>query len=85
MRLVGTNDIDILFVIKKRDYKKYSEALEKAKRILPLKLHDIIQTKEDLTKNIKKQEKLIIDTISEGIILWGHDFLIEVIKDAIKK
>ena len=79
------NDIDILFVIKKSDYKKYSEALENIKRILPLKLHDVIQTKEDITKNIKKQEKLIIEAISEGIILWGHEFLIEAIKNAIKK
>ena len=79
------NDIDILFVIKKLDYKKYSEALEKVKRILPLKLHDVIQTKEDLTKNIKKEEKLIIEAISEGIVLWGHEFLIEAIKNAIKK
>ena len=79
------NDIDILFVIKKSDYKKYSEALENIKRILPLKLHDVIQTKEDLTKKIKKEEKLIIEAISEGIILWGHEFLIEAIKNAIKK
>ena len=79
------NDIDILFVIKKSDYKKYSEVLEKVKIILPLKLHDVIQTKQDLTKNIKKEEKLIIEAISEGIVLWGHEFLIEVIKNAIKK
>jgi len=79
------NDIDILFVIKKSDYKKYSEVLEKVKRILPLKLHDIIQTKEDLTKNIKKEEKLIIEAIPEGIVLWGHEFIIGVIKNAIKK
>lgn len=79
------NDIDIFFVIEKSDYKKYSENLEKVKVILPLKLHDVIQTKEDLTKNIKKEEKLIIEAISEGIVLWGHEFLIEVIKNAIKK
>jgi len=79
------NDIDVLFVIKKGDYKKYSEALEKAKTILPLKLHDVIQTKEDLTKNIKKEEKLIIKAVYEGNVLWGHEFLIEVIKNAIKK
>ena len=79
------NDIDILFVIKKGDYKKYSETLEKAKLILPLKLHDVIQTKEDITKNIKKEEKLIIDAIYGGIVLWGHEFLIGVIKNAIKK
>jgi len=79
------NDIDILFVIKKSDYKKYSEVLEKVKRILPFKLHDIIQTKEDLTKNIKKEEKLIIKAIFEGTVLWGHESLIKVIKNASKE
>ena len=79
------DDIDILFVIKKTDYKKYSWDLEKVKRILPLKLHDVIQTKEDLTKNIKKEEKLITEAIFEGIVLWGHELLIKVIKNAIKK
>jgi DNA-binding Lrp family transcriptional regulator len=79
------NDIDILFVIKKSNYNKYSEILEKAKRILPLKLHDVIQTREDIIKNIKADEKLILEVIYSGIILWGHEFLIEVIKDAIKK
>ncbi len=79
------NDIDILFVIKKSDYKKYSEVLEKTKRIFPLKLHDVIQTKEDLTKNIKKEEKLIMEAMSEGIVLWGHESFIEVIKNAAKK
>ena len=74
-----------MFVIKKSDYKRYSEILGKVKRILPLKLHDVIQTKEDLTKNIKKEEKLIIEAVSEGIVLWGHEFLIEVIKNAVKK
>ncbi|MBU2640057.1 MAG: hypothetical protein KKG75_05145 [Nanoarchaeota archaeon] len=79
------NDIDILFVIKKTDHKKYSEGVEKIKRILPLKLHDIIQTKEDLTEKIKKEEDIIVEAISSGIILWGHEFLIKVIKNAIKK
>ncbi len=79
------NDFDVLFVIKKPDYKKYSKALEKVKRVLPFKLHDVIQTKEDITKNIKKEEKLIIKAIFEGIVLWGHEFLIGVIKNASKK
>ncbi|MEK6952872.1 MAG: winged helix-turn-helix domain-containing protein [Nanoarchaeota archaeon] len=79
------NDIDVLFVIKKENYKKYSKILEKVKRALPLKIHDIIQTKEDLSKNIKKRESIILKAISEGVILWGHEFLIEVIKNDAEK
>jgi len=79
------DDIDVLLVIKKENYRKYSRILEKVKRTLPIHLHDIIQTKEDLSKNIKKREKIILKAISEGLILWGHEFLIEVIKNVAEK
>ena len=79
------DDIDVLLVIKKENYRKYSKILEKVKRTLPIHLHDIIQTKEDLSKNIKKREKIILKAISEGLILWGHEFLIEVIKNVAEK
>lgn len=79
------NDIDILFVIKKSDYKKYSEILERVKRAIPFKVHDVIQTKGDLIKSIKTEEEIVIKVILEGVVLWGHEFLIKVIKDAIKK
>ncbi len=79
------NDIDVLFAIGKSDYKSYNQVLEKVRRIIPFKLHDVIQTREDLIKNIKKGDKTIIKIISEGVILWGHDFLIGVIKNVAKK
>ena len=74
------NDIDAIFVIRKADYKKYTQSLEKVKMVVPFKLHDVIQTKNDLTKNIKKRDKILIKAISEGVVLWGHEFLIGVIK-----
>lgn len=79
------NDIDVIFVIRKADYKKYAEVLDKIKRVMPFKLHDIIQTKDDLNKNIRKRDKIIIKALSEGVVLWGHEFLIEVIKNAAKR
>jgi len=78
------NDIDILFVIKKSDYKEYSRIIDKVKKVMPFKLQDVIQTKEDLIKNMKKGEKITISIISKGVILWGHEFLIEVIKNVSK-
>jgi DNA-binding Lrp family transcriptional regulator len=79
------NDIDIVFVIKKADYKKYSQALDKVKMIMPFKLHDVLQTKEDLIKNIKKRDSIIIKAVSEGAVLWGHEFIIGVIKNAAER
>ena len=79
------NDIDVLFVIRKMDYKKYTQVLDNVKMVMPFKLHDIIQTKNDLTKNIRKRDKIIVNAISEGAVLWGHEFLIEVIKNVNKR
>ncbi len=74
------NDIDILFVIKKNNYTQYNLILDKVRIITPYKIHDVIQTKEDLIKNIKEESNLIYKILSEGIVLWGEDFLIEVIE-----
>ncbi|MFH1592046.1 MAG: winged helix-turn-helix domain-containing protein [Candidatus Woesearchaeota archaeon] len=79
------NDLDVIFVIGKADHKRYTETLEKVKRIVPLKLHDVIQTKIDLAKNIKNKESIIIDAISDGKVLWGHEFLIETIKNVAER
>jgi len=74
------NDIDLLFVVGKADYKKYHLALDKIKTVMPFKPHDIIQTKTDLIKNIEKRDPLIMKVLDEGVILWGQELLIEVIK-----
>lgn len=78
------NDLDILFVIKKADYKKYHPVLDKVKIVIPFKVHDVIQTKEDFKKNLQKRNKLTTKVLSEGAILWGQEFLVEVIKNAQK-
>ncbi|MBI5332225.1 MAG: winged helix-turn-helix transcriptional regulator [Candidatus Aenigmarchaeota archaeon] len=79
------NDIDILFVLQKKDYKKYTQLLDRVRMTMPYKLHDIVQTKEDLDKNIRKGDKIVIETISRGIVLWGHDFFIKVIKNVAER
>ncbi|MBI4439609.1 winged helix-turn-helix transcriptional regulator [Candidatus Woesearchaeota archaeon] len=79
------NDIDALFVIEKADYKKYSQYLDKVKMAMPFKLHDVIQTKDDLKENLKKRDKIIISAISDGVILWGHEFLVEVIRNVAER
>ena len=59
--------------------------LNEVRKIIPFKLHDVIQTKKDLTKNIRKGDKILLKAISDGAVLWGHEFLIEVIKNAVAR
>ncbi len=78
------SDLDILFVIKKSGYQKYKATLATVRDITPLKIQDVIQTAEDLEENFKKNDPVIIAAIRFGIVLWGFDALVEVIKDAHK-
>lgn len=76
------NDLDILFVLDKVNYKKYKKRLADVSDIIPVKIHDVIQTEEDLAANIKKKSKAVIDALKNGIILWGQERIIKVIKNA---
>ncbi len=78
-------DIDLFFVLKEGNFKKYKEETRKIYPAMPLKVQDIIQTKMDLTQNILKNEVMIIEILQKGFILWGQDNLMEIIKDGYSK
>ncbi|MEK6927044.1 MAG: hypothetical protein AABX11_01290 [Nanoarchaeota archaeon] len=74
------NDLDILFVIKKSNFDSYKKASKTIFQTIPIKVHDVIQTKEDMIQNIADKDKVIINIIRTGVILWGQDKLIEIVK-----
>mgnify|MGYP001593281830 CR=1 FL=1 len=78
----AANDIDVMIVIDKKDYKEVKNVLDKKRQILPKKIHSIELTEEDLKKNIKKMHEPIVDAIKNGIVLCGHEKYVEVIKNA---
>jgi hypothetical protein len=75
------NDLDVIFVIDKNKYKNYSEKIAVAKEIIPIKVHDVVQTFEDLKQNILSKDKIVLSALKEGVILWGYNVVIQVIKD----
>lgn len=78
------NDLDIMFVLEKKEFSAYKHALKQAKDIIPIKIQDMIQTTEDLEENLKKGDPVISEIVSRGIVLWGFDALVKVIKNASK-
>lgn len=78
------SDLDILFVIEKEKFVDYKKALTKVQLITPIKIQDVVQTKEDLIQNIRKQDPIIVEALKKGIALWGFELLAEVIQDARK-
>lgn len=73
-------DIDILLVFNKKNLRDIENLIDIINRIKSKKIHVVYQTKEDLIKNIKKQDKAVLEEIRTGIILWGRDFLVEAIR-----
>ena len=74
-------DLDLVFVVEKEDFEKYKQILTNVVNITPIKIQDIVQTEQDLTENIKKNDPIIVDALFSGIVLWGFETLSRVIKN----
>jgi predicted nucleotidyltransferase len=79
------NDVDLLLIIDKKDFKKIKKRIEQKNAILTKKIHPVFQTKNDLAKNITKKDPVVIDIIRSGIALKGWDTYVEVITDVASK
>lgn len=75
------NDIDIMIVIKKAEYKEVTKIIEKKQNILTKKIHTIELTANDLSQNIKQKKKAVIDIVRNAIILYGQDKYVEIMKN----
>jgi predicted nucleotidyltransferase len=75
------NDIDILIVFDKKNNSSINTFLNEKNQLLIKKLHPIKQTKEDIIKNIKKQDKVVVSAIKEGVVLRGYEKIIEMIRN----
>ena len=76
------SDLDVLFIIEKENYESYKQALVTIQDITPVKIHEIVQTQGDLVQNLKKHDPVVVSAIQTGIVLWGYETLVQVIKDA---
>lgn len=74
------NDIDVLFMTNKKKFPKLKKEIDDINLINMKKLHPIYQTEEDLKKNIKKRNKIILNAL-KGIFIFGEDVIIGLIKE----
>lgn len=75
------NDIDLLIVLEEKNDDKINSIIKSKNEILVKKIHLIKQTKEDMINNLKKQDKVVISAIKSGVVLFGFEKLVEMIKD----
>ena len=74
------NDLDLFFVIKDKNFKEYKKQTSLIFKTMPIKVHDVLQTEEDVVANLKKKDKVVIEILKTGIILWGFDKVIEMVE-----
>ncbi len=77
----NARDIDILLVFSKEKMRDIENLINEIREIKSKSIHAVYQTREDLIKNIKKQDMAVLEEIRTGIILWGRDFLVEAVKN----
>ncbi len=75
-----SNDIDLLVVSARHD-KEVDNVLAGKAEILPKRLHIIRLTTSELKSNIKRREAAILDIVKTGVILYGQDEYVEVLKN----
>jgi len=75
-------DLDVLFVIDRNSYGEFMKKLVKVKATSPIIIHELVQTTEDLLKNLKSHDPVIVGALRNGLTLWGYETLVGVIRRA---
>lgn len=75
------NDIDVMIVIDKKDVKEIDRIIKQKQEILPKNLHAIKLTHNDMIKNLNKKNKALIDIVKNGVVIYGQDKYVEIIKN----
>lgn len=69
-------DIDVIFITNEKRFPLLKKEVEEINTINIKKIHPVYQTKEDLIKNVKKGDSVILNAI-KGIVVIGNDFVIK--------
>ncbi|MEK6823739.1 MAG: HTH domain-containing protein [Nanoarchaeota archaeon] len=76
------NDIDILEIVSnKKDFLKIEKIVQKIQKTQIKKIHSESFTKEEFREEIKKPNKIFIDAIKKGIILFRQEKFIKFVRD----
>jgi len=77
----GFEDIDFLLIINSLKNKKINQITKNLNEINIKKIHLVKQTDKDFKKNIKEKNKIILNALKEGIVIFGHKKIIRAIQD----
>lgn len=75
------NDIDLLLVFRQKKMKLVKHFISEKNKILLKPIHPVIQSPNDIKKNLKKKDPVVLNALRRGYVLSGYDKLIEVVKN----
>ena len=79
------NDIDIVGVTNKNKFLEIEESLKKIQKTQIKKIHALNFTQSELKKELENPNKIFIDAIKKGIILFGQEKFIKFIREISRK
>ena len=74
------NDIDLLAVVDKKNFKAIEEKISKVQQTQIKKIHLIDLTKAEFNYELKKPNMVHMAAVKKGTILYGHDNFIQFVK-----
>lgn len=73
-------DVDTLFIINRGKSKPVEDFCMKLSNLRPKRVNPLLMTMADFRNNIKKQDKVVTDILKRGIILFGEDAAIDILR-----
>ena len=74
------NDIDIIGVAKEKKLAKINDKMLRIQGTLNKKIHSINLTQKEFKEELKKPNKVYLDALKKGVILFGQENFIEFVK-----
>lgn len=79
-----SNDIDILGVVSnKNNFLKIEKAIQKIQKTQLKKIHLENFTKKEFKKELKKPNKVFVDAIKKGVVLFGQEKFTKLIREVL--
>lgn len=75
------NDIDVLAVVDKKNFKAIDKVVLKIQSTQLKKIHFIDLTETEFSQELNKPNKAYLDALKKGVILYGQDDFIQHIKN----
>ena len=79
------NDIDVLEVTNKNKFLEIEESIKKIQKVQIKKIHAINFTQEEFKEELEKPNKVFIDAMKKGVILFGQEKFIKLIRSLQRK